>query len=278
MYLVWLRVALVLYGASCIAIIPDVVRGHTHWRPVVLTTAISAVYFHLVGMVEMLVLARHWVPTSMHEADALLALLLVTAFLLVYWRYRTVSLGIFLLPAVFLLLLLPAALPLAPTALPQTGPVPAKWLRSSWLFVHIALVMAAYTALVLSLLASLLYLVQERRLKNKQVDGAFRRLPSLDTLDQIAHKALLVGFPCMTAGLLVGSLIAQVSVGAKYFLDPKVLLSIGMWVLYIWLLYVRRHTGLRGKRAVYLSSLFFFLVLTVWVANQISRVHRFATP
>jgi ABC-type uncharacterized transport system permease subunit len=271
MYLVWLRVALVLYGASCIAILPDVISGRTRWRRMVLPASVSAVFFHLVGLVEMLNMAHHWVPTSLHEVDALLALLLAGAFLLVYWRYQAISLGIFVLPLVFLLLLLPAALP-------DRGVFPTQWVRSGWIFVHITLVLAAYTALALSLLASLLYLVQERRLKNKQVHGVFRHLPPLDTIDQIAYKTLLVGFPCMTAGLLAGSLIAQESVGAVYFLDPKVLLSIGMWVLYIWLLYVRKHTGLRGKRAVYLSSLFFLLVLTVWVANQVSKVHRFVTP
>ena len=82
----------------------------------------------------------------------------------------------------------------------------------------------------------------------------------------------------MTAGLLAGVWIAQESVGARYFLDPKVLLSVGMWLLYVGMLYVRRHSGLRGKRAVYLSSLVFLVALSVWAANQFSTVHRFVAP
>ena len=271
MYLVWLRIALALYGASCVAIVPDVISGGSRWRRVVLPACVSACFFHLVALVEMLNLSHHWVPSTVHEIDTLLAWLLAVAFLLIYWRYRAISLGIFVLPLIFLLLLLPAAGP-------DRGVLSVPWMRNGWLFVHISLVLAAYTALTLSLLASLLYLMQERRLKHKQVDGIFRHLPPLDTIDQIAYKSLLVGFPCMTAGLLAGSLIAQESVGATYFLDPKVLLSIGMWVLYVGMLYVRRHTGLRGKRAVYLSSLIFLFALTVWVANQFSTVHRFVTP
>ncbi|HEX4020571.1 MAG TPA: cytochrome c biogenesis protein CcsA [Acidobacteriaceae bacterium] len=271
MYLVWLRVALALYGASCIAIVPDVISGRTRWRRIVLPACVSAIFFHLVALVEMLNLAHHWVPSTSHEVETLLALLLSAAFLLVYWRYKALSLGIFVLPLVFLLILLPAAGP-------DRGVLSVQWVRNGWIFVHISLVLAAYTALIVSLLASLLYLIQERRLKHKQVDGIFRHLPPLDTIDQIAYKALVIGFPCMTAGLLAGALIAQESVGAIYFLDPKVLLSIGMWVLYIWMLYVRKHTGLRGKRAVYLSSLIFLFALTVWVANQFSSVHRFVTP
>jgi hypothetical protein len=79
-------------------------------------------------------------------------------------------------------------------------------------------------------------------------------LPPLDTLERIAHATLLFGFPCMTLGLLVGSLLAQESVGPAYFFDPKVLLSFGMWILYVALLYIRRSAGLRGRRAAYLSS------------------------
>ena len=51
-----------------------------------------------------------------------------------------------------------------------------------------------------------------------------------------------------------------------------------MWLLYVGMLYVRRHSGLRGKRAVYLSSLVFLVALSVWAANQFSTVHRFAAP
>ena len=40
-------------------------------------------------------------------------------------------------------------------------------IRTGWIFLHIVLLLAAYAALVVSLLASLLYLIQERRLKSK---------------------------------------------------------------------------------------------------------------
>jgi ABC-type uncharacterized transport system permease subunit len=51
-----------------------------------------------------------------------------------------------------------------------------------------------------------------------------------------------------------------------------------MWVLYVVMLFVRRSTGLRGRRAVYLSSMVFLFMLSVWAANLFSSVHRFAQP
>src|SRR5258707_705775 len=96
----------------------------------------------------------------------------------------------------------------------------------------------------------------------------------LNAADQIALKSLLFGLPCMTAGLLIGSLIAQATVGASYFRDPKILLAFAMWLAYVAMIYIRRHSGLRGRRAIYLSSFVFLVVLTVWASNQFSSVPR----
>jgi ABC-type transport system involved in cytochrome c biogenesis permease subunit len=82
----------------------------------------------------------------------------------------------------------------------------------------------------------------------------------------------------MTAGLLIGSLIAQATIGASYFRDPKILLAFAMWLAYIAMIYIRRAAGFRGRRAIYLSTFVFFVVLIVWAANQLSAVHRFTAP
>jgi ABC-type transport system involved in cytochrome c biogenesis permease subunit len=82
----------------------------------------------------------------------------------------------------------------------------------------------------------------------------------------------------MTAGLLIGSVVALETIGPAFFADPKVLLSLAMWVVYVAMIYIRRHSGLRGRRAVYLSGFVFLVVLAVWAANSLSVVHRFKAP
>jgi ABC-type uncharacterized transport system permease subunit len=269
MSLLWLKVAVLLYGIAALAVLPAALYDRPQWRHIAIPATIAAVLFHFVSLAEMLNAAHHALPVDTHETQALFSLLFGLAFLLVYWRFRTVSLGVFLLPICFLLGLIPAYRPgQETTALPL--------LRTGWIFLHIALLLAAYAALFLSLLASLLYLVQERRLKAKAPTLPW--LPPLETTDQIALKALLYGLPCMTAGLLIGSFIAQQTVGPSFFLDPKVLLSFAMWIAYASMIFIRRHSGLRGRRAIYLSSFVFFIVLAVWAANQVSAVHRFTAP
>ena len=269
--LLWLRFAVLLYGIAALAILPVALYDRPRWRHVAVPATVAGMLFHFVSLAETLAAAHHALPVETHETLSFFGLLLALAFLLVYWLYRTAALGIFLLPLAALLGLIPAFRPgLESSSLPG--------LHTGWLYLHIGLLLAAYAALFVSLVASLLYLVQERRLKQKALAAARIKLPPLDTLDRIALRALLAGLPCMTAGLLIGSLLAQITYGAAYFRDPKILLAFAMWLAYIGMIYIRRHSGLRGRRAVYLSSFVFVVILAVWASNQFSAVHRFTTP
>jgi len=271
MTLLWLRIAVLLYGIAALAVLPAALYNRPGWRHLAMPAALAAVFFHFVALAEMLNAAHHALPVDTHETLSVLGLLLGAAFLVLAVRYRTVSFGIFLLPVAALLTVVPA---FRPGAEVLNYPL----LHTGWLFLHVALLLAAYAALLISLIASVLYLVQERRLKEKRTSQARSWLPPLETTDQIALKSLLFGLPCMTAGLLIGSVVALETIGPAFFADPKVLLSLAMWVVYVAMIYIRRHSGLRGRRAVYLSGFVFLIVLAVWAANQLSVVHRFKAP
>jgi ABC-type transport system involved in cytochrome c biogenesis permease subunit len=235
-------------------------------------------FFHFVSVVEMLALAHRWMPVGMRETQSLLGLLLAGLFFLAWWLYDAMSLGIFALPVTFFLVFVPS-LGLTRYTFPSEGA------RSDWLIAHIAALLAASAALCFSLLASILYLAQERRIKRKikASDDSWwvplDWLPPLDTIDRIAHTMLLFGFPCMTIGLVIGAVLVQETpLGAAYFLDPKVIASFAMWCVYVLLLYLRHRTGLRGRKAAYLSGAVLVAMLIVWVANLVSHIHRFSTP
>lgn len=267
MSLLWLRVAVLLYTVAALSVLPAAVYDRPRWRHIAIPATIAALLFHFVSFAETLNAAHHTLPVDSHETQSLLALILAAAFLVTYLRWRTVAPGVFLLPIAVLLTLVPAFRP-------GTETLPLA--NSGWILLHIILLLAAYAALLLSLLTSVLYLIQERRLKAKQ--PSVRGLPPLETTDQIALRALLFGLPCMTAGLLIGSALAEQTVGPSFFLDPKVLLSFGMWIAYMTMIFIRRHSGLRGRRAIYLSGFVLLVVLAVWSANQLSAVHRFTAP
>ncbi len=271
MFILWLRVAAICYGTATVCALPAVLYAIPKWVRVFLIAAVAGFLFHFVSLAEMLGAAHRWTPVGTREMQSLLALLIVAAFLLIWLRYRAVSFGLFALPLAFLLVFFPA---IGLETYTFSSPV----VRNGWIIVHVCALLAAYAALIFSLLASLLYLLQEKRLKDRKKPSFLAWLPPLETINQIGQRTLVIGLQCMTLGLLIGSLMAQASVGAAYFRDPKVLLSFGMWILYVAMLLVRRSTGLRGRRAVFLSSLVFLAVLSVWAANVFSSVHRFSVP
>jgi ABC-type uncharacterized transport system permease subunit len=278
MHLLWLRVAAFLYASASVAVFPVVLYGMDRWRRWCVHLAGMAFFFHFVSVTEMLVQAHRFVPVGAREVESLLGLAIAGMFFVVWWIYGAISLGIFVLPITFFLVFVPS-LGLDRYTFPSQG------VRTSWLVAHIAALLAAYAGLGFSLLASILYLVQERRLKSKRKPGEdawwapLEWLPPLDTLERIAHSMLLFGFPCMTVGLVIGSVLVQETpLGAAYFLDPKVIASFGMWVVYVLLIFLRYTSGLRGRKAAYLSGAVFVVMLAVWAANLFSHVHRFGAP
>jgi ABC-type uncharacterized transport system permease subunit len=275
MYLLWLRVAAILYAAASVAVFPAVFEGKERWRSICVHLGGMAFFFHFVSVVEMLVQAHRWMPVGGREIESLLGIAIAGIFFIVWWLYDAISFGIFSLPATFLLVLVPAL-----------GPgryvFPSEGVRMSWLVAHIIALLLAYAALCFSLLASMLYLLQERRIKAKpkpKKNGSWSLLewlPPLDTLERIAHATLEFGFPCMTVGLVIGAVLAQETAqGDAYLRDPKVLASVAMWGVYVLLLLIRRGAGLRGRRAAYVSGAVLVVMMAVWVANLFSRVHRF---
>ena len=275
MYLLWLRVAAILYAAGAIAVFPAVLYSQERWRKWCVHLGGMAFFFHFVSVVEMLVQAHRPMPVGEHEIESLLGFAVGGIFFLVWWLYDGISLGIFALPVTFFLVFIPSLGP-------NRYRFPSQGVYDVWLVAHIIALLLAYAALFFSLVSSMLYLVQERRIKSKRRPaktskwGPLDWLPPLDTLERVALATLEFGFPCMTVGLIIGSVLVQeTSVGASYFLNPDILAAYVMWIIYVTLLFVRRSASLRGRKAAYVSGVALVVMMAVWCVNFFSQVHRF---
>ena len=82
MSLLWLRVAVLLYGIAALAVLPAALYDRPRWRHIAIPVAVTAFFFHFVSLAEMLNAAHHRLPIETHEIQALLALVLAAAFLL----------------------------------------------------------------------------------------------------------------------------------------------------------------------------------------------------
>jgi len=269
MSVLWLRVALGCYAVGLLYALVALPRTSDLLNRIALHAAYLGMVFHFVSLTDAFLQGGQMAMVSVHNAESVLAFLIMVVFLLVYLVYQTTSPGIIVFPVVFLLTFV-AATGEAPFLLTTPG------LRTGWLLTHIALIFTGYAALVLSFGASVLYLVQERALKSKKSSGILSRLPALQVIDEIGFRSLLLGFPFMTLGLIAGSVVAQSTYGRLDLLDPKILLSLLMWAVYLILLFTRWNAGWRGRRAAYLAASAFVFALIAWAANYFSTIHRFA--
>jgi ABC-type uncharacterized transport system permease subunit len=269
MSLIWLRVALICYTVGLLYALVALNRTSEILSKVALHAAYLGMVVHFVSLTEAVVQSGQLTLASVHNSESLLAFLLMVVFMLVYVVYKTTTPGIVVFPVVFLLTFV-AATGQQPLVL---TPVAAK----GWLAAHILMIFTGYAALFLSFGASLLYLLQERALKSKSKNatGMFARLPALQVIDDIGFRSLMLGFPFMTLGLVLGSVVAESTYGRVDFLDPKVLLSVLMWVVYLVMVYMRLSAGWRGRRAALLASMAFVAAVVAWVANYFSGMHRF---
>lgn len=266
---IWLRVALVCYAFGLLYALVALTRAADLLNRIALHAAYLGMIFHFVSLIETIAPSGQFALASVHNIESVLGFLIMVLFMIVYALYKTTSPGIVVFPLVFLLTFVAAA---GQQPFLQMPP----GVRKGWLDAHIALILTGYAALIVSFCASLLYLVQERSLKAKRADGILSRLPALEVIDEIGFRSLLLGFPFMTLGLIAGTVVAQATYGRVDFLDPKIMLSIVMWAVYLLLLYARWNAGWRGRRAAYLAAGAFAMALAVWAANYFSTIHKFA--
>ena len=268
MPLLWLRFALACYLVGLVYAFVALLRTSDLFSRIALHAASLGMVFHFVSLVE-LFRSDHVVWTSVHNGESLLAFVSMTLFMIAYAIYQTTSPGVVVFPVVFFLTFV-AAVDEQPVLLT------AYVKNTGWLVAHIILIFTGYAALVLSFGASILYLLQERRLKAKKASSLVSFLPALEVIDQIGYRSLLLGFPFMTLGLLTGSVLAILVYGHVNFLDPKFLLSVLMWVVYMVMVFTRWNSGWRGRRAAVLATFAFVAAVVAWAANYFSTIHRFA--
>ena len=134
--------------------------------------------------------------------------------------------------------------------------------HSAWVEMHAAIAILSYGAFALAFVAGLMYLVQERQLKSRKLSPSFLLLPSIEQLDVINHRLVLLGFGMLTLGM-IGGFISYEIVG--HWTTPKIIWAIVAWALYAALLAARLGWSLRGRKIVLASMISFTLILGSYI-------------
>jgi len=196
---------------------------------------------------------------------------IILLYIIIELLFRLKILGMFTLPLSTILLGIAWAKYQPPAELKLAG-----LFKSYWVMMHVPPVFLAYGAFVLAAGLAVLYLIQEAQLKRKAVSLFFRRLPSLEILDERSAKVIEFALPFMAMGLVMGIIKAEREV-KNWFFDPLVVSAIVTWLVYAFYLLARWIWGWRGKRAAILALVGFSCILFVrFVAVAYSQMIKWA--
>ncbi|HGY5539177.1 MAG: c-type cytochrome biogenesis protein CcsB [Prochlorococcus sp.] len=159
-----------------------------------------------------------------------------------------------------------------PETLQEASPlVPA--LRSSWLVMHVSVIMCSYAALLVGSFLSVAVLFTDRQqtleLRSSSIGtGGFRQaklaksaldqsegmqlspisLSRTEQLDSLSYRTITVGFLLLTIGLISGAVWANEAWGSWWSWDPKETWALICWLVYAAYLHTRFSRGWSGRR------------------------------
>lgn len=235
-------------------------RDRLHSRP--------PLYKRLLTLVWLLALWMHgWVVLHGILALPSVAIDFATAASIVMWLMNALlfltmltrpleTLGIFIVPLTLGTMMLPLGV---------SGKVGSISLESG-LGTHIFISLLAYSMLSLAALQAVLLAVQNKHLHNHHPGGLIRTLPTLQDMESLLFKLLLLGVILLSFGLLSGFLYVN-NLFAQHIVH-KTILSVIAWGVFSTLLVGHWQYGWRGRKAIRWTLSGFFILMLAFFGSK----------
>jgi cytochrome c-type biogenesis protein CcsB len=216
------------------------------------------------GVIARGISAEHVPWGNMYEFSITGALAFTGAYLAALRKYDLRWLGLFI--SISVLLTLGTAITLLYR---DSAPlVPA--LKSTWLVIHVIAAIVSGGVFLLSNVIAGAFLYLEAMESRGERKAWAKRLPDLETLDQLSYRLVAFVFPLWTFAVIAGAIWAESAWGRYWGWDPKETWAFITWVAYAAYLHARVTIGWRGKRAAWLclfagsTFLFNYVYVNVW--------------
>jgi ABC-type transport system involved in cytochrome c biogenesis permease subunit len=271
-------IPLVLYAAALVAYAWHFAHRNAIVGRTATTLLIFAALTHtfVIGMQTMEI--GHVPIAGTTSAISTFVWLLALAYLYIELTTDERAMGVFILPLLVALQLIPALKP----SLEARSDV----LQGPLFGIHVSSLLFAYASFALACVIGITYVLLFKEIKAKHLGFFYARLPSLQVLDRMNQVAIVIGWIFLTVGLIVGVVwAAQVRgyagvdprVQAMSLEDPKIFGALVCWVLYSFELFAARRIGWGGRRAAYLSAFGFAIVLLnfVPISYFLTKSHNF---
>jgi len=252
----WASLALTCYFASAAVFATERLRRRGRWSNQAAILLGAGAALQLVEFTIGVVQSGNLPVTNFAQSLSFLACLTALAGLIVIVHFRMPVVGTLVAPIVFIVL------GTAALTMPERHLTVPATLRSAWLPIHVTLAFLGYALFVLAAGVSVVYLLNERRLKAKRLSlNDTRPAPSLEKLDRVNYHLLGWGFLMLTLAIISGAVWANTIWGHFWSWEPQESWSLAIWFLYAALLESRLSIGWRGRRAAALTIILFSVLV-----------------
>lgn len=231
---------------------------------------------HIIGFVvrwrESHATGYGYLPLSnMYESLNFFSWCIVLVYLFVDRIYHQRAIGIIASPLAAIIIAMTSLIPGAKSDIRPLIPA----LQSNWLAIHVITCFLGYAAFAIAFGISIIYMIQSRRTLSS--GGPISWFPSSQTLDEITYKAIVIGFPMLTLGIITGAAWANSAWGSYWSWDPKETWSLITWFIYAAFLHARYTRDWKGRKTALLSIVGFIAVIfTYFGVNYIlSGLHSY---
>jgi ABC-type uncharacterized transport system permease subunit len=207
-------------------------------RPVFILVLL-AVLAHALLLYHTLFPAATTLNTGLTYAGSLSAWIVAVIFLATALVRPAYELGAVILPVAGLAVL---AAWLWPPAVTDT-------VKSTGLTVHLLISLVAYGFLALAVVQSVVMSLQDHRLRIHAEASVLRKLPPMETMEQLLFQLIGIGFALLTLGLISGFWFSLDERGATFVFNHHTVLSLAAWLIFGGLLLGHLRFGWRGKTA-----------------------------
>jgi cytochrome c-type biogenesis protein CcsB len=214
--------------------------------------------------------------SNLYESVVFFSWTIVMIFALLDMKYKYRVIGAFVMPFA-LLGMAWAQLSLNSGIEPL---VPA--LQSNWLTYHVITCFLGYAAFAVACGISIMYLIKAGHDESGQSAGEssiMNMFPPIRVLDDLNYRAIMIGFPLLTLGIITGAAWANYAWGTYWSWDPKETWSLIVWFVYAAFLHARFTRGWVGKRAAWLSIIGFAATIFCYLGVNLflSGLHSYGS-
>ena len=231
------------------------------WEEMKFPALITVILLHFLYISLRTAAFDHPPVTTVFEVMTILSACIAVAYTYIEIRTKSTSTGFFVLFLAFIFQLISS---LFIRDLTDIDPI----LRSRLLGFHVSSALLGYTAISLSAVYGLLYLMLYHEIKSSRLGLIYSKLPNLETLERMNRKAEMFGFVLLTAAIIVGLFWLPRAFESFSYWDPKLVGTIVIWMFYGGSLLAKKRFNWQGRRTMIVSIVgFSFVVLSMTVIN-----------